>query len=422
MKKNGVNIIGYYQGQFGLAETGRLFVSALETTSTPYCLLSADFAVVDQTFRPYGRPVENTPKYDVNLFCIDADSLMSVVQKYGHDILRNHYNIALFFWETNVVPSSRLRFLSYFDEIWVASEYIQKTLSSSKSLRATVRKIPHPFMENTIVSDARKSSFGLADKFTFLFCFDMNSSIKRKNPEAIIEAFRRAFGDRDDVQLVIKSHNAKYHPESFQNALKGIQRDPRIHWIDECMEGEKRFALMKASDCYISLHRSEGLGMTMAESMMLGKPVIATRYSGNLDFMTPDNSFLCDSTLIPIGKGNHHYSGFGEWADVNVDDAAHWMRYVVNNPKEAAAKANKGREDLLRKHSLSAVGTMMEGRLHQIVKEWNPTVPSPNQRYLQIRCLRDRITLKCDKLLRHYGGAVKRRLKKWKRTFRGERD
>jgi len=227
----GMNVIGYFQGQFGLGETGRLYVSAMESQSIPLCLLSADFAVNHQTSRPYEHATESKPKYDINLFCIDSYVLMPVVQKFGLDILRNRYNIGLFFWETNVIPKIRLRSLSYFDEVWVTTDYNLEALS--KVMPSRVYKVTHPFQWNLQLPPSSKSSFGLAEKFTFLFCFDMNSSIKRKNPGAIIEAFRRAFGERQDVQLVIKSQNGHHHPEALREALRGIQGDSRIHWLEE---------------------------------------------------------------------------------------------------------------------------------------------------------------------------------------------
>ena len=283
--QKGVNVIGYFQGQFGLGEAGRLIVSALEKQSIPLCLLSADSVVKGQSMRPYEHTFDDKPKYDVNIFCIDVYYLLFLLDKYGVDLIRGRYNIILFFWETSVVPKDRLKLLSYFDEIWAASRYNFDTLSSS--LRAPVCHLPIPIKMDYIPGIPSKSSFELEDKFTFLFCFDMSSSMKRKNPVAIIEAFRRAFPQRNDVQLVIKSQNGQHHPKDLNSVLELIKSDSRIRWIDESMSQSRRYDLINACDCYISLHRAEGLGLTMAEAMLMEKPVIATGYSGISRFYDP---------------------------------------------------------------------------------------------------------------------------------------
>ena len=156
------------------------------------------------------------------------------------------------------------------------------------------------------------------------------------------------------------------------------------------------------------------------------KPVIATGYSGNVDYMTPENSYLCGYDLTVIGPGNHHYSNLGDWANVKVDEAAYWMDYVVKNYEEAKGKAKRGKEDILRNYSLSAVGSCVEKRLKTISSEWDPAVDRFSQRNLYISCVKDYIVHSCYMLTKHYGGAVKRRVNKLKskleKIYRGQRD
>ena len=293
--RDGVNVIGYFQGQFGLGESGRLLVTALKSCSIPYCLISADCIVANHKGEPYPEAFEEKGRYAINIFCIDILYLLPLIDKYGIQIIKAHYNIVLFFWETNIVPEDRLKLLAYFDEIWVATRYNLESLSSV--VQVPVCHIPHPLQLNYHPGMPCRTSFGLDDRFTFLFCFDFFSNFQRKNPLAIIKAFQQAFPERKDVQLVIKSHNGQHYSDLLNPALEDIKSDSRITWLDETMDQKRRYDLINACDCYVSLHRSEGFGLTMAEAMLMEKPVIATGYSGNLDFMTHENSFLCGYKL-----------------------------------------------------------------------------------------------------------------------------
>jgi glycosyltransferase involved in cell wall biosynthesis len=324
------------------------------------------------------------------------------INKVGLNFLKDRYNIVLFFWETNVIPPDRLKLFAYFNEVWVTTRYNQECLSPLLSIPVTL--IPHPLQLNYTPSKPDKASFGLKDKFTFLFCFDFFSVFQRKNPIAIINAFQSAFGQKDDVQLVIKSHNGQHHPRSLNPALQQIKGDSRITWIDESMDQQRRYDLINACDCYVSLHRSEGFGLTMAEAMLLEKPVIATGYSGNLDFMTPKNSFLCGYKLIPVGPNHHPYPSDGVWADVNVDEAASFMKYVVNHAADAKKIALQGKQDILCNHSFASVGISMTQRLQKIASDWDINSIRARQRNLRANFLVD--------ILAYYAGGIWRKSKK----------
>ena len=161
------------------------------------------------------------------------------------------------------------------------------------------------------------------DRFIFLFCLDLLSVIERKNPLGVIDAFKRAFGLEEGPVLVVKTVNGELEGDgSGDGALCGgrparCRRDRRI-----LLPRPELGSLMAAADCYVSLHRSEGLGLTMAESMALGKPVIATGYSGNLDFMTDENSFLVPFSWAPVPSGAGPYPVGTRWADPDLDAAA----------------------------------------------------------------------------------------------------
>lgn len=366
--KTGINLIGYFQGSFGLGEAGRLLAESLEKGSIPFTLVSADFLAQHHHQEKFSGNLSNKFVYPINLFCIDPRHIFPFVARHGWECFQKNYNISMCFWETNILPNSHRQPWSFLDEIWAPTRYVQEHLSITTPV--PVYRIAHPMQLSYTPQKSDKQSFGLENKFTFLFCFCFYSVLGRKNPFAIIEAFRRAFPKRQDVQLVIKSQNGDRYPEKLKTILNSIHNDSRIIWMDQSLTSQRRYDLMQACDCYISLHRSEGLGLTMAEAMLMGKPVIATGYSGNLDFMTQENSFLCPYRLVKIGSGHPPYAAEGIWADVDVDQAAFWMNYVVANPEQTKTIAEKGRNFLLDYFSCNVVGSQIANRIQNI--SFNP--------------------------------------------------
>jgi hypothetical protein len=196
--------------------------------------------------------------------------------------------------------------------------------------------------------------------------FDFHSVIERKNPMAAIEAFRHAFEPGSGASLVIKSINRTSKLDDYDRLRFAARGHPDIHLIDRYVSPSEKDAMLAAADCYVSLHRSEGFGLTPAEAMYLGKPVIATGYSGNLDYMTPDNSYLVDYTLCPIGPGNFPYPADGEWAEPDLDHAARLMREVAGDPAAAEPRGRQAALDIRRAYSPEAAGETMEHRLAQV--------------------------------------------------------
>lgn len=375
MKKPGFNVFGYFDSVHGLAESARLVLKSLEKSSIPYETISVN---------PHNLNFTALPKlpYSINLFCIDLENLIILVNAMGWKKIASHYNIGNIFWETNIFPKFHVQVCRYFNEIWVTSRYLQEHISIAQPI--PVHRINQPIELLIKPNTIDKTLFGIEDKFTYLFYFNFRSILNRKNPLALISAFKKAFPDSKDVQLVIKSqYGASDYPEELEKLLKGIKADPRIKWIDETMSLQKRYDLMNACDCYVSLHRSEGLGLTMAEAMLLEKPVIATGYSGNLDFMNDDNSYLCPYVLRPIGTGNSPYPPKGVWADVDIDRAAYHMQEVFANRENAKAKARKGKDSILTHHSFEYVGEQIQCRLNQIQLPQHPN-PMP-AKYIKYR-------------------------------------
>jgi len=213
-----------------------------------------------------------------------------------------------------------------------------------------------------------RSQLGLPeDKFLFLFVFDMLSYIERKNPFGLIEAYRRAFGPKpQDTQLVIKVTNLDQFPQ-YREPLEEAIRSVSGILIEGYLNRRELDGLFHVVDAYVSLHRSEGFGLTIAEAMSIGKPTIATAYSSVQDYMTPANSYPVGYRLIELEEDYGPYKKGGVWADPDLDHAAAQMRRVFENPDEAARIGRQAALDMQRMYSSEVVARKVINRLNKII-------------------------------------------------------
>jgi glycosyltransferase involved in cell wall biosynthesis len=203
--------------------------------------------------------------------------------------------------------------------------------------------------------------------FTFLFAFDFQSLVERKNPMGTIRAFKTAFASREDVKLVIKGSHSEGHEGTLRDLAK-VAEGANVQFLAQVLPEVELDALFAEADCYVSLHRGEGFGLTLAESMAMGKPVIATGYSGNLDFMNVNNSYLVKYRLIEIEEDHGPYKKGNLWADPDVEDAARHMRFVFENREEAKDIGARARRDIQENFSPQALAPLYLERLRAIKK------------------------------------------------------
>jgi hypothetical protein len=229
------------------------------------------------------------------------------------------YRIAYWYWEFDSIPESWVEHARQVDEVWAATEFVARGLRARLSV--PVRTL-FPGVKLAPYEKRERAYFGLSDEpFTFLFMFHMMSVMERKNPLGLIRAFKTAFRPDEPVRLVLKSSYGDRHPAQLQE-LRDTAAGANIVVIDQVYSPDDVLSLMDACDAYVSLHRSEGLGLTMAEAMLMGKPVIATNFSGNVDFMDDSNSLLVPYELVKLGWPIPPYDGHLEWAQPSVEHAA----------------------------------------------------------------------------------------------------
>jgi hypothetical protein len=353
----GLNLVGYLEHATGVGEVARSLLRALEGVGYPVVGIDTP---ADDTVRPGAQ----AGPYTCNLLCVNADMTPQVRRSLGTAFFQQRYTIGFWHWETSSFPCEWHDRFALLDELWVASDFVRDTLAPLVSI--PVRKMHIPI---TITRPAAvcRADLGLPeDRFIWLFVFDMHSYIERKNPHAAIEAYRRAFGARaHHTQLVIKASHLEDYPDAAARLNADIESVGGM-LIRTSMKRSELSTLFAACDGYLSLHRSEGFGLTLAEAMLLGKPVVATGYSGNMDFMTAANSYPVGYHLVELDRDHGPYRRGTYWADPDLDHAATLMRQVFEQRDEAHQKGGIAAADIARRHSSFSAGQDVIDRLKSI--------------------------------------------------------
>jgi len=381
----GVNVAGFLRGALGLGEAARLYVAALQHAGVPVRTTTVDVPLPDAQGASPKRAEFSAPSIDgdqpFNLICVNAPELPRFYEDVGPSFFAGKRSIGVFAWEVDRVPSGWSWAFDVVDEIWTYSSYVADILRRAGP-PVPVARVPLPVKDPSPAGPP--PDLGLPDRFTFLFLFDFYSTLQRKNPLGLIEAFKRAFRPREGPQLLVKSFNGDYKPARLALVEEAAAEHPDVHVVDRYLSTEDRDGLVAGCDCYVSLHRAEGFGLTLAEALVRGKPVIATGFSGNTDFMTEENSFLVDYTLARVGKDGENYPPDGHWADPDLDHAAELMRRVFDDRDAAGARARAGRPALLERMSLERVGGIARSRLERLAAQGpvagrTPPPPPPAQ-------------------------------------------
>ncbi len=357
----GVNVAGYFRAELGVGETARQVVAALESADMPVAAVGLSASASRQEHEYETDTIR--PTFPVNLICVNADMLPTFADQAGPGFFFDRYSIGLWWWEINEFPARFSKAFDPLDEIWVGSHFVADAISAVSPVPVVKVTMPVSMPE---VEEFDRGDLGLPEGFVFLFVFDYHSVFERKNPLALVEAFEQAFPEGSGASLVLKSINSEHHTEEHGRLIEASKDHRDIHVIDHYVTAAEKNAMFAGCDCYVSLHRSEGFGNTLAEAMYLGKPVIATGYSGNMEFMTPQNSYPVTYTLRPVGDDAGPYPASGEWAEPDVGHAARLMRHVFEDQREAGERGRRAAEDIRRNHSAEVAGRAMAARIRRV--------------------------------------------------------
>lgn len=361
--QHGVNMIGYLTSEVGVGESARLTTSALLAADVLVSTVASNSTL---SRREHEFQIDGTMPYDTIVMGVNADQVAAVQRDIGSEMFVGRYTIGQWFWELEEFPVHLHSAFAHVDEIWAATKFIADALAAVAPQSVTITHMPIPLVTPIANPSRDRASFGIGDGFMFLYSFDMLSVLDRKNPWGVVEAYRSAFGPEDGALLVLKTMNGTFDCQRLEQLRWECRDRSDIFVIDETFDRATTNALMQACDCYISLHRSEGLGLTMAEAMLLERPVIATGYSGNLDFMTPDVSHLVRWTPGRVPKSARAYPAGSRWADPDTQHAAQLMRQVMDDPAQAARMGRAARAAIVDRYSPNQCGTAMRARLEEI--------------------------------------------------------
>jgi glycosyltransferase involved in cell wall biosynthesis len=360
----GYLVAGYLRAELGVGEGARLMVECLEVAGLPY----STFAFTQTQSRQqhaFTDGGEGTRDFDVNILCVNADQVPVFAQAVGPGFFAGRHTIGQWAWELEEFPDLWSPSFGFVDEIWAVSEFSRRAIAAATD--TPVFAVPHAIVAPRVPAGVGREELGVpVDPFLFLFCFDMLSVLDRKNPLGLIEAYRQAFDPDGRTALVLKLINGDRAVADLERLRLAVEGRDDIVLLDGYLSEGEVSALMSVADCYVSLHRSEGFGLTMAEAMALGTPVIATAYSGNLDFMDDATAYLVPWTYAEVPPGCEPYPAGAKWADPDLAEAARLMRHVVEHPDEATARAEAARRSVLSEHGPERRASFLRHRLERI--------------------------------------------------------
>jgi glycosyltransferase involved in cell wall biosynthesis len=360
----GVNFFGYHKSPIGLGNLTRGLRSALEHAGVRVQPNVIGNVAMDADLCPEDFIRTYDYGLDTNLFASYPHLHEMLLETLPEHVVREKRNIVYLAWEQRDGSPYWPEIYRGFDQVWALSSFAAE--SFRRFMRREVLTVPCVLDFDALPPAAAKEDLGLdPDKLTYLYVLDANSSIERKNPEAAIRAFAAAFTADEKVQLVLRIANAHRldHRERIKQILRAAPAHLDIRLVLEPMRHTELLRLISAADCYVSLHRAEGFGYTCAEAMAYGKPVIATGYSGNLEFMSAENSFLVDHCETEVRTADGPFQRGSVWAEPDVAHAAHLMRAVYLDQEAARAVGARGRQDVRSKLSAAGVGKIAAAAL-----------------------------------------------------------
>ena len=367
LRSDGFDLVGYAQAESGLGENMRALSRSCVASDVPFSVIDIDAGgdgtISDNTLVPLIAPELGFKR---QIICVNPDAMAVVAHHEGTNAFSASYKIGYWFWELERLPAHWIHLADSMQELWAASAFVRTAMVSAVSVPVYI--VPPSVLPPRPSRHYARGEFGLdVDDFVFLFTFSYWSAVARKNPWAVVQAFRAAFPPSvGRVKLVIKTVNSDKFPPASAALHALAAGDPRIVFIDQVLSRDQISGLQHSCDCYVSLHRSEGFGLGMAECMALGKPVIATGYSANLDYMNESNSLLVDYALIAVNPGEYPDTQDQVWADPNIDSAAQHMRRVFEDAALRQNLGNAAKQFMHAHYSPAAVGARLRTHLARL--------------------------------------------------------
>jgi glycosyltransferase involved in cell wall biosynthesis/SAM-dependent methyltransferase len=372
---DGINVAGYLRNRTGIGTVARRYVEALQSSEIPFALKDLSSLNPIGSEDPGLTEFDTEHPYSTNLVCVNAVEYPVFAWHVGEQFLRDRYNIGVWFWELRTFPDEWLDRFEHYAELWAPTSFIASTLAPV----SPVPVVPVPVVLTTPRTGSRergRQRLGVTDdEFVYLYIFDFRSYFERKNPLALVDAFRLAFAPHMKARLVIKCVNDDFDPAAFAE-LSERARGYAVDILTGYWSAAEMHDLMAACDAFASLHRSEGLGLTIAEAMACGKPVIATDWSGNTDYMDIANSFPVRYQLVELDHDVGPYRAGNVWADPSVEHAAELLQFLYDNRETAAQRGQVAQRSMSTNYSAQRVAEIIAARLEVIGNRRGASAPA----------------------------------------------
>jgi hypothetical protein len=363
-----LTLVGHPFATVGMGEQLRSHIAACQNVHLPHAVLDI-FRYTTRTDPDHVKLVEvsetKTPRAGIRVFHINGDEVERVIEAFEErgGKFSDGYNIIVPAWELPIYPKEWAVQLRRFDEVWALSHFIESSLKAANISSIHIGQA----VEIPLGYFLPRKYFGIRESaFVLLHFFDLTSFASRKNPEAVLTVFETIRQHRPfaDIQLVLKVKNGDRDGDKWLRPI--LERMPEAICLAAPMSAFETRSLINACDCFVSLHRAEGFGRGTGEAMFLGRLAMATGWSGNLDYMTTENSLLVDHRLVPVGEGQYPFSEGQVWAEPDLDHAVALIESVLDDRARARVIAAQGRSDIRLGHNFRAVGVRILDRVTEI--------------------------------------------------------
>lgn len=370
----GINVIGYVTSNVSMGITARHFIRLFLDKRIPVAIYDIDYGraahAKAEEFSSLTVSHARELPYSINLFFVAMWQIPEILLWPPGIFDHERINAALLWYEPTYLPPRYRVALALLDVLVTGSDYVRHIYDTQVRSTLTL-SCNHPlYLPPDIPCDRRR--FGLPETpILFVQSFDPHNDPDRKNPYAAIDAFRLAARDLGDkAHLVVKVNNVEVKgpgcdPDKVIQQLRTrCGNDPRIHIIAQSLAYDDVLSLYASCDVFISLHRAEGLGLGLLESMALGKPVIATAWSGNMSFMRHTNSCLVGYDLVPFtgmgADGRDKLGKYAVWAEPHIDEAADWIKMLVSDESLRLRIGKQAAADAAEYHAQATRGDFIE--------------------------------------------------------------
>ena len=361
----GLNLVGWFNAALGVGESVRCAAKAAAAAKIPHALVPLKlFCKTAQGENAFDDRLQEANPYPVNVIHVDAPQTRDIDHHHGLAFSRGKHTVGYWAWELPEFPDGWVRYFAHVDEVWAPSRFARDAIAAKAPV--PVFSMPHAIELPLPDTHGARAALGLPDdRFLFLFVYDLNSYAERKNPRAVIRAYREAFGrhGRREIGLVMKVHGITGNERDLQALRDEIADLDGCSLITETLPRARITQLQATCDAFVSLHRAEGFGLSVAECMYLGKPVISTDWSATAEFVTEENGCPVRAPLIELTENHGPYTKGQRWADPDVSHAAWHMRRLVEDRDLGQRLGSAAAATIRRDFSPARIGALYAERL-----------------------------------------------------------